>query len=182
MKSKDCKYKKWTISDIRKVLNQLDVELGCSSKKIPVMFNNKLKHTLGYFVFGYMGSNLVPSNFEFSKYIRDGFIPEDIVIAIIKHEYVHFYTDTKLNKACGHDKNFKHNCNKIGISGKATISLPKDVSLAIKEDMKIKPKYKVICTGCGNTFNRIRLYRGKEYFLKNYVCIECNGKFKVEEI
>ena len=182
MKSNSCKYKKWTISDIRKVLNQLDEDLSYSSKKVPIIFNNRLKNTLACFAFDYKGNNLIPLSFEFSNYIKDGFIPEDIVVDIIKHEYIHFYINTKFNKDYGHDSNFKYYCKKIGISGKADTLLPKAVSLAINKDRNIKPKYKITCTGCGNSFNRIRIYRGKEYYLKNYVCIKCNSKFKIEEI
>lgn len=165
------KYKEWTIEDIKLVFDNISKKMGLGINDIPIKINKRLKKKVAYYEMVLENGIIKPKAFVFSSFILSGLYPEQIVETVIIHEYIHYYTNTKNNKRCKHNKEFEQNCILAGIKSDATI----DLSIYEKP---IK-NYSVVCTKCGYSFQRVRFNKGIEHFKREYKCGKCHGDLEV---
>lgn len=135
----------------------------------PVLISSRMKRTLGQYVWKINQDTNKPElvRFQFAaKLFRDGYMQEDIDL-VIKHELIHWYTDTIAGRPCHHNKIWKANCKRFGIPDSRLTSLK-------SKDGKLDYKWMYKCTNprCGAVYNRYRRIP------KNYVCGKCKGTLK----
>lgn len=88
---------------------------------IPIKINKRLKKVVGAYVF-YKGckngrtiTKPVPFYFEFNPILINKKYDMEIIINVIRHELVHWYTDTTTGKENKHNELWIKNCRKFGV-------------------------------------------------------------------
>lgn len=170
----------WTENKIKIYLINLGEKFGMDLTSIPVEINKKMIKCWGKYV--YDSVTLEPMKFVFSYYLLDGSYDENQITGIIKHEFAHFYTNTKYKKACGHGLEFKETCRLLNIPYT-------DISdLKISDPLKqyvdnLNKKYKITCLSCGNVFYKKKLpnYCTLQTYSLNYKC-KCKGHLQIEQL
>lgn len=167
-------YKKWNESDIREVLKQIGDKMNLSCENVPIIISNKMSTTKGQYSF--KKKDFSPIRFKFSSVLLSGVYEAKTVRETIIHEYVHFYSNTKEHKNCGHNYIFKHNCKLAGIPGETYFNDNNETELSNKIQEKTS-KYITECTCCGRRsyYNRMC---GAISRTEEYSCGLCHGKLK----
>ena len=132
----------------------------------PVLISNRMKRTLGQYVWIINQDTKRPElvRFQFAaKLFRDGYSEEDIEL-VIKHELIHWYTDTIEGRPCHHNEIWKANCRRFGILDSRLVDLENN-----KNRQDYKWRYQCTNPKCGVIYNRYRRIP------KNYVCGKCRG-------
>ena len=168
-------YKKWTESDIRELLNELDKKSGYNSSDIPIILSKRFTKCQGQVRYlTYLGVTTVV-HFKFNFNTFDGMIPEELAKEIITHEYVHFFCIQKYKKSCKHNHLFKKHCIEFNIPPKSTISMNQYI-----DPQKSNHKYTVKCESedCGIVSYRQRV-KNVDYFKRWYRCSKCRSTLDI---
>ena len=135
-------YKKWTIEEIKNVIDELSEKwnLPC---EIPIEISKRAKKRMGAFFYKRLNGKIEPVKFVFAYDLINGNFNEKIVREVITHEFVHYYCDVGKRQSNGHNKYFKEMCIKNGISPETTFKYK-------SESNHMNYKYKIYCNKCGN--------------------------------
>lgn len=148
--------KKWSVQDIKEVLNEMGKKFDFPCDNIPVVISKRMTSCKGYFNFKYQrksksnGMKIVPVQFTFASELLDGRYDEDVVRETIIHEYVHFYVNVKFNQRHGHDATFKAHCIVAGISPDTYFTAKPNIDIdnGCNKAQSYKEVYVVRCTCC----------------------------------
>jgi predicted SprT family Zn-dependent metalloprotease len=141
---------------------------------IPISINTRLYSTLGQYV--YDRYTLEPLCFEFSLEMINGRQSLKEVINTIRHELVHWYTDTTTKKNNGHNDLFRENCKKFGVT-----------DIEIYEPRKRLPKdkyYEAKCLGCNRVVAKCKSIHNLKKYMNRYGGTVCGcgfGKRYIED-
>ena len=171
-------YKKWTIKDIKKELNDIGIKLNYPTN-LNVEISSRATKRMGAFFYRKEKGVIIPIKFVFAKRLVDGNYPENIVREVIIHEYLHYYCDTKTGISNGHNKLFKSMCLKCGISDKATFRY-KGVS-EDSSDKKYVKIFNIYCISCGKLVCIHKRRDAAERKIKGYISKCCNSRLEYKE-
>ena len=135
----------------------------------PVLISNRMKRSLGQYVWRINQNTKRPElvKFQFAaKLFRDGYEEKDLE-EIIKHELIHWYTDTIEGRPCHHNNIWKANCRRFGVSDSRLTNLKGGGN-----GQDYKWKYQCTNPSCSTIYNRYRRIP------KSYVCGRCKGSLK----
>jgi hypothetical protein len=131
---------KLTIEQVIEKYRKFAKEMFGWEMTLPV-FEWNLKSRWGSFHYTYYkkAKKLVPKHFKISSTFIAGEYAEEHIDHNIKHELVHWYTDVTEGKPCKHNKKWKENCRKFGISDSRLNDYPK-IGETPKGDIHIQPR------------------------------------------
>ncbi len=132
----------------------------------PVLISNRMKRTLGQYVWEINQNTKRPElvRFQFAAKLFSGGYREEDIELVIKHELIHWYTDITEGRPCHHNKIWKANCRRFEVPDSPIINLK-------TKEGKSDYKWMYQCTNpkCATIYNRYRRIP------KNYVCGKCGG-------
>ena len=146
----------FTLSDVRKMLVELDNQTGLSGATLELKVKNTKKelachvHKVRRNASGQVVER-VPVRFEFSKLILS--CDEQTLSEVVKHEYAHYMSVVKYNDNCGDDYRFKKMCVIIG----ANANEPTFTNNSLQQQSMKMAKYNVICGDCNHVYNYHRM-------------------------
>lgn len=134
--------------------------------KIPIKINNKLKKTLGRYIFERkINGEIKPIKIELSKELINN-ATEEIILHILKHELCHFVLSLKTNNFLDGDLEFENELKRI----KAPSS------------RMVKIQYKTFCSNCKKEFKCRNDKEAKRLLEENKKTICCLSNFAYEGI
>ena len=114
---------------------------------------------------------------EISHQLLDDTVPNKAMETVIIHELLH-----SCPGCMNHGEKWKKLCHKVyvayGYNIQRTASA-EDLGFVETEEVKAKPKYKIVCTKCGNTYYREKICNIVKY-PSHYKCGNCGGELKRE--
>ncbi len=153
-------------NDLEKKVKQFAMEMFGWEMDKPVLISNRMKRTLGQYVWKIDQHTKKPEliRFQFAaKLFSDGYKEEDINL-IVKHELIHWYTDITQGRPCHHNSIWKANCRRFGIPDNRVSNIN---GSGDREDYRWM--YQCSNSSCQATFKRYRRIP------KNYVCGRCRA-------
>ncbi|NLI60115.1 MAG: hypothetical protein GX375_01635 [Clostridiales bacterium] len=155
--------------NLEKKVKKLAIEMFGWEMDKPVIISNRMKRTLGQYVWKIDQDTKRPElvKFQFAGKLFDGGFKEEDIDWIIKHELVHWYTDISQGRPCHHNKRWKANCRRFGIPDSRLTKLE-----AVGNSQDYRWKYQ-----CSNS-NCRAVYRRYRRIPKGYVCGKCRGRLE----
>ena len=165
------KINKYDLSDVRKIMNEVEKKYGCDLSDINVTYNGRLTRALARCmsrreinIFTGEVVSVVPYELQFGKTILNVGNYETFEQTVL-HEVAHIIANRENNAQCGHDERFKRVCRKIGCYNDGVYnheSFSEDLQNthleieAKKQNVDTtevkKHKYEVVCKECGKTY------------------------------
>lgn len=102
---------KWTVQDIRKILDEVDEKYGTNMKNIPIEINPRLRRAIGRYVC--YSQSRKPVKFDFSvelMNVADFRAVRDVVL----HEVGHYIVNTHRKSKIGHTAEFRQVVKDLG--------------------------------------------------------------------
>ncbi len=159
---------KWSLEDVKKVLEEAGKVMGLSPALIPVKISTRMEKTMGSFLYREREGVISPYEFRFSAILLSGKFEDQVVKDVILHEYAHFYANVQDQRNHNHDDYFKSICTGLGAPThtyfKELISVPK------------KKGYLLICKNCKKTVAKRRRRDAVENIIKNKISTCCQSK------
>lgn len=156
------------------LFNKISNKDFCWKCNVPVTINTRLYSTLGQYVFDIY--TLEPLGFEFNLEMINGKQPFKEVINTIKHELVHWYTDTTTNKRNEHNELFRVNCKRFGVTDTERYEP--------RKRLKNDNYYEAKCLGCHRVVAKCKSINNLKKFMNRYGGTMCNcgfGKRYIED-
>lgn len=160
--------KKWSIDDVKKVLNRAGEVMGLSPAHVPVEVSSRMEKTMGSFLFKEKDGLISPFAFRFSALLLSGRFEDQVVKDVILHEYAHFYANVKSQKNHNHDDYFKSICIALGAP-------PHTYFKELLPQQK-KQGYVLVCKRCGKPVARRRKIDAVENIVRNKISTCCHAK------
>lgn len=185
-------FKKWSIEDIKEVLNEAVEKGKVSIDNVEIKISSKRnKRSLGSCESIKTIHGIRTVKIQISYWLANGYYDEESVRNTILHEYAHHHANTIHNESCNHDYRWKESCILVGAKPERLAMNYKCDYAQLKEDMNSgttyqrkkepkSPKYKLTCKCCEKNFYKHRLKNGVEWYKENYVCGYCNGALEIE--
>ena len=171
------KINKYDLSDVRKIMNEVEKKYGCDLSDINITYNGRLSRALARCMSKRVVNratgevkSVVPYELQFGELILNVKNYETFEQTVL-HEVAHIIANRENNAQCGHDERFKNVCKKIGCYNDGIKNHEKfneDIQDTLLEleakkqkvnnttDVK-KYKYDVVCKECGNTYHANRM-------------------------
>lgn len=163
--------KRFTEEDIKEVLFQISNRAGLDCSEVPVRISGRMKSTYGAFVYRKVNGIIYPVEFKFSEKLISGDYDDEIVIATIEHEYIHFLTNMTDGEDHGHDEAFKINCRRLNVN-------PSTYFTGHHEN-EVKQGYRLFCIECGKEIARRRRKDSALNIARRYRSSCCRGKIRI---
>jgi predicted SprT family Zn-dependent metalloprotease len=127
---------------------------------IPIQINKKLYNSLGRTISIFEDGKYKCLGFDFNEcYLEEDYTINEL-INTIKHELVHWYTDSKNNEWCHHDERFINNCIKFGVTDSTDFERYKPRKKLSKDQF-----YEAKCCNCNNTVAKCKNMNNLKKFM-----------------
>lgn len=147
---------------VKEELKKLDREFSTNSQTVTTRVSPRLKSVVAYYKF--KTKTIEPIEFVFSEDLFTHYSDEQ-VIKTIRHEYAHYYVNSKFNR------NVKHGKEWIEFMENA-LNIEAEVSI----DKKAKTKYSICCSECGKLVATREVL--KKSFIDGYLSGCCKAKLE----
>ncbi len=160
--------KKWSLDDVKKVLEEAGEVMRLSPALVPVQISTRMEKTMGSFLFKERDGVISAYAFRFSAVLLSGRFNHQVVKDVILHEYAHFYANVKDQKNHNHDDYFKSICIQLGAPPHTYF----------KELLPIAEKkgYILVCKKCGKPVAKRRRIDAVENIVRNKISTCCHAK------
>lgn len=186
-------FKKWSIEDIKEVLNEAVAITGVGIEDIDIRISSKrTRRNFGLCGYRYTWNGIETTYIQISYWLANGYYDEDTVRDTILHEYAHHYCNTVYNKPTHHNKLWKEAATLVGATPSRFCEVYKCDREQLNKDRdgnrneeyvrkypQKPPKYAAVCEHCGTTYHYHRM-RSIEEYEEGYRCGMCGGNLKVE--
>lgn len=183
-------FKKWTIKDIKEVLNEAVEKGGVPIDDVEIKISTRrTRRNFGTCTHIKTPDGIKTIRIQISYWLANGYYDEATVRNTILHEYAHHHANTIHGESCKHDYRWKQSCKLVGAKPQQYASgyecdyeqlrkdrAPKEYN---RKTEKNGPKYKVCCKECGQHEYKYRLQNGMEWYQNNYIC-KCGGSLNIE--
>lgn len=188
---------KWDINAIREVMKEMDKKTGLKGSTLRIELSTRMTRCKGqfkYFIKIESGQKYInrrkSMSFKFSTKLLDGRYEDRAVIAVIQHEYIHYYCAMTYSKPVHHGREFKLSCKKFNVNPDTYFKWeeidgfcekPKSETKSSTPPIKKMRKcYILTCVNCSHEYIRKR----KSKIItspQKYRCVYCTGKLVCTE-
>ena len=139
MERKIIKARKHTVEDVKKILKDMDKKTGKSYANLPIHVSKRMTRALGGAVCQITINRITKKQkvealeFKFSQFFLDAYLTEKDFQDIVRHEFLHLYTNVKYQENCNHDKRYKAECTKLGYGHMGGYTCSREVGMAFVE-------------------------------------------------